>query len=34
MPLITVSYASARQSPQLKVDIAAAGSELTAKILH
>ncbi len=34
MPLITVSYASARQSPQLKVDIAAAVSELTAKILH
>lgn len=34
MPLITVSYASLRQSPSLKADIAAAVSELTAKILH
>ncbi|QPF94515.1 tautomerase family protein [Bradyrhizobium commune] len=34
MPLITVSYASSRQSPLLKADIASAVSELTAKILH
>jgi 4-oxalocrotonate tautomerase len=34
MPLITVSYTSSRQSPSLKVDIANAVSELTAKILH
>ena len=34
MPLITVSYASSRQSPSLKADIASAVSELTAKILH
>lgn len=34
MPLITVSYASSRQSPSLKADIAKAASELTAKILH
>ena len=34
MPLITVSYSSARQSPSLKADIAKAVSELTAKILH
>ena len=34
MPLITVSYSSSRQSPSLKADIAAAVSELTAKILH
>lgn len=34
MPLITVTYATSRQSPSLKSDIAAAVSELTAKILH
>ena len=34
MPLIAVSYASPRQSPSLKADIASAVSELTAKILH
>jgi 4-oxalocrotonate tautomerase len=34
MPLITVTYSSSRQSPGLKSDIAAAVSELTAKILH
>jgi 4-oxalocrotonate tautomerase len=34
MPLITVSYATSRQSPSLKADIAAAVSELTASILH
>jgi len=34
MPLITVTYYSSRQSPSLKADIAAAVSELTAKILH
>ncbi len=34
MPLITVSYTSARQSPSLKADIANAVSELTAEILH
>ena len=34
MPLITVSYATSRQSPSLKADIAAMVSELTAKILH
>lgn len=34
MPLITVSYASSRQSASLKADIANAVSELTAKILH
>src|ERR1700760_3422935 len=34
MPLITVSYATSRQSPSLKADIAAAVSELTAGILH
>ena len=34
MPLITVSYATSRQSPALKADIASAVSELTAKILH
>src|SRR6195952_4711414 len=34
MPLITVSYASSRHTPTLKADIAAAVSELTAKILH
>src|SRR5882757_8933517 len=34
MPLITVTYSSSRQSPSLKVEIAAAVSELTAGILH
>jgi 4-oxalocrotonate tautomerase len=34
MPLITVSYATSRQSAALKADIASAVSELTAKILH
>jgi 4-oxalocrotonate tautomerase len=34
MPLITVSYATSRQSASLKADIAGAVSELTAKILH
>ena len=34
MPLITVSYSSARDSSSLKTDIARAVSELTAKILH
>lgn len=34
MPLITVSYATSRQSPSLKADIANAVSELTAEILH
>jgi 4-oxalocrotonate tautomerase len=34
MPLITVSYATSRQSPSLKADIAAAVSELTASILR
>jgi 4-oxalocrotonate tautomerase len=34
MPLISVTYSSSRQSPSLKADIAAAVSELTAKILH
>ena len=34
MPLITVSYTTSRQSPSLKADIASAGSELTAEILH
>ena len=34
MPLITVTYASQRQSPALKADIAAAVSELTATILR
>lgn len=34
MPLISVSYASSRQSASLKADIANAVSELTAKILH
>ena len=34
MPLITVSYTTSRRSPSLKVDIANAVSELTAKILH
>jgi 4-oxalocrotonate tautomerase len=34
MPLITVTYTNSRQSPSLKSNIAAAVSELTAKILH
>ena len=34
MPLITVSYATSRQSAALKADIASAVSELTANILH
>ena len=34
MPLITVTYATSRQTPSLKSDIAAAVSELTARILH
>jgi 4-oxalocrotonate tautomerase len=34
MPLITVSYATSRQSAALKADVASAVSELTAKILH
>jgi 4-oxalocrotonate tautomerase len=34
MPLITVSYSGSRHTPSLKADIAAAVSDLTAKILH
>ena len=34
MPLITMAYASSREKPARKSDIAAAVSELTAKILH
>ena len=34
MPLITVTYSSARQAPSLKADIAAAATELTAGILR
>jgi 4-oxalocrotonate tautomerase len=34
MPLITVTYSSSRNTPSLKADIAAAVTELTAKILH
>src|SRR2546423_101274 len=34
MPLITVTYAGSREKPALKSDIAAAVSELTAKVLH
>lgn len=34
MPLITVTYSSSRNAPSLKGDIAAAVTELTAKILH
>jgi 4-oxalocrotonate tautomerase len=34
MPLITVTYSSSRTAPSLKADIAAAVSELTARILH
>jgi len=34
MPLITVSYSSSNHTPSLKAAIAAAVSDLTAKILH
>ena len=34
MPLITISYSTSREAPSLKGEIAAAVSELTAKILH
>jgi 4-oxalocrotonate tautomerase len=34
VPLITVSYSSSRHTPSLKADIAAAVSDLTAKILR
>ena len=34
MPLISITYSSSRQAPSLKADIAAAVTELTAKILH
>ena len=34
MPLITVSYSSSNHTPSLKADIAAAVTDLTAKILH
>ena len=34
MPLITVTYSSSRHVPSLKADIAAAVSDLTARILH
>jgi 4-oxalocrotonate tautomerase len=34
MPLITVTYATSRERPQLKAEIASAVSELTARILH
>ena len=34
MPLITVTYSTSREKPALKAEIAAAVSELTAKILH
>ena len=34
MPLITVTYATSRETPPLKAEIAAAVSELTARILH
>jgi 4-oxalocrotonate tautomerase len=34
MPLITVSYSSSKYTPSLKADIAAAITDLTAKILH
>ncbi len=34
MPLISVTYSSSRQAPSLKAEIAAAVSELTARILH
>ena len=34
MPLITVTYSSSRQAPSLKAEVAAAVTELTAKILR
>lgn len=34
MPLITVTYSSSQSTPSLKADIAAAVSDLTARILH
>ena len=34
MPLITVTYATSRERPSLKPEIAAAVSELTARILR
>ena len=34
MPLITFAYATSRQSPSLKAEIAAAVTELTARVLH
>ncbi|MGF6434038.1 tautomerase family protein [Bradyrhizobium elkanii] len=34
MPLITVTYATSRERPSLKSDIAAAVSDLNARILH
>ena len=34
MPLITVTYATSKERPSLKSEIAASVSELTAKILH
>ena len=34
MPLITVTYSSARKAPSLKAEIAAAVSDLTARILR
>ena len=34
MPLITVTYASARKTPTMKAEIASAVSDLTAEILH
>ena len=34
MPLISVTYSTQRETPSLKADVAAAITELTAKILH
>ena len=34
MPLISVTYSSSRQAPSLKADVAAAVTELTARILR
>src|SRR3979411_1471790 len=34
MPLVTVTYSSARKAPSLKAEIASAVSDLTARILH
>ena len=34
MPLISVTYSTQRETPALKADVAAAITELTAKILH